>query len=128
PGLPPFPHSYLSPPNPAEPAGCPVANQKSLNVFGEFNLRIILRLVAQHLAGVDQRPESAGVVANAIHYLPGDTVFVLVIGGVDGLAEELREVTRTDVGSQVAFVGHWVAPVQGNIEFTRRTDADHHHT
>src|SRR5215813_15399538 len=52
PGLPPFPHSYLSPPNPAEPAGCPVANQKSLNVFGEFNLRIVLRLVAQHLASI----------------------------------------------------------------------------
>jgi hypothetical protein len=44
----------LSPPDPAEPAGRPVANQKSLNTFGEFDLRVILGLVAQDLTGIGQ--------------------------------------------------------------------------
>src|SRR5215831_16938382 len=47
-----------------------VTNQKPLNIFGEFDLRVIYRLVAQDLAGVGQRPESARVVANAVHHLP----------------------------------------------------------
>src|SRR5262249_7075623 len=117
----------LSPPDPAEPAGRPIANEKSLNVFGELDLRVILWLVAQDLAGIGQRPESTGVVTNAVHYLPGDAVFVLDMGSIDGFAEQLREVARTDIGSQVAFVGHGVVLVQGDVEFTRRANAYHHH-
>src|SRR5262245_15287376 len=113
----------LLPPNPPEPAGRPIAYEKPLNVFGEFDLGVILGLVAQHLAGIGQGPESAGVVANAVYHLPGDAVFVLNMGRVDGFAKELCEVARTDIGSQVAFVGPGVTFVQGDIEFTRRTNA-----
>ena len=42
----------LSPPDPSKPAGCPVANQKSLYVFSEFYLRVILWLVAQDLTSI----------------------------------------------------------------------------
>src|SRR4030095_15205048 len=121
-----FTYFCLSPPDPPESAGRPVAYQKSLNVFGAFDLRVIHWVVAQHFTGIGQRPESTGVVTNAVDHLPGDAVFVLDMGSVDGFAEELREVAWTDIGSQVAFVGHGIALVQGNIEFTRRTDADHH--
>jgi len=55
-------------------------------------------------------------------------VCVLDVRRINGLAEELCEVAWTDVGPQVTLVGHGVALIQSDIEFTGRADAHHHHT
>src|SRR5215218_2393031 len=105
----------------------PVA-QEPRDVGGEADLGVVLRLVADDLAGVGDAPEGAGVVGDAVEDVEGDAVLVLDRGCLDRLAEELPQVALADVAGQVANVAlaRLVDELRG-VDLARRDDADLDH-
>jgi hypothetical protein len=96
-----------------------------LDVAGEPDLRVVFWRVAQDGAGVGKRPEGAGIIADTIHHLPGNTVFIGDIGRFNGFREELCQVTRADVSPQIALVIGHIILVQTDIQLSRCPNSYH---
>ena len=85
------------------------------DLVGELQLGVVLGGVANHLAGVDDAPEGAGVAGDAVEDLEGDPVLVFDVGRLERLDEELSQVAGTDIGPEVALVADGVAVAAGAV-------------
>ena len=98
------------------------------DVVGELDLRVVLRLVADDLPSVRDRPERTGVVADAVEDLEGHAVVVGDRVGLDGAEVELLQVAFADPAGDVAqVVGQRSVGERLRPDRPRRDDPDLRH-
>src|SRR5207302_9262245 len=73
------------------------------DVVGVGDLRVVGRIVPENPARAFERPEGAGVVADAVRDQPGHAVLVLDPRGLDRPLDELAEVPLADERAEVAL-------------------------
>src|SRR5215470_15859357 len=100
-----------------------IVARHSRDILREALLRVVLRPVADDLAGVGDAPEGAGVVRDTIEDLEWDTVLVGNIGRLDRLAEKLLQVALADVAGDVADIAlARLIEELANVDLARRND------
>src|SRR5262249_1027423 len=92
-----------------------------------LHLRIVLRVVANDFTGIDNAPELARIVGDAVKNLERDAVLVVNVLRLNRLGKELLQVALANISTEVALVASAVSGQKvAVVDLAGRTNGNLH--